>query len=75
MDTATKYQEINEQVRRGHRYTVGSEVILSTEHLTLWDSVCRKTTPKFVGPFKVVALRGVSIVELKVDPKWTDTHI
>jgi len=57
------FRERHAQARRGHAYREGEEVLLSSEHLSL-RSEHPKFFPKFVGPFKIAALRGVNTVEL-----------
>ena len=59
------FRERHAQARRGHAYREGEEVLLSSEHLSLR---CEhpKFFPKFVGPFKIAALRGVNTVELSI---------
>ena len=59
------FRERHAQARRGHAYREGGEVLLSSEHLSLRGEH-PKFFPKFVGPFKVAALRGVNTVELSI---------
>jgi putative transposase len=59
------FQERHAQARRGHAYSEGEEVLLSSEHLLLRGEH-PKFFPKFVGPFKIAALRGVNTVELVI---------
>ena len=59
------FRERHAQARRGHAYREGGEVLLSSEHLSLRGEH-PKFFPKFVGPFKIAALRGVNTVELSI---------
>ena len=59
------FRERHAQARRGHAYREGEEVLLSSEHLSLRGEH-PKFFPKFVGPFKIAALRGVNTVELSI---------
>ncbi len=58
-----KFRESHAQARRGHRYQAGDHVLLSTEHLSL-QGESPKLFPRYVGPFRIRALRGVNNVEL-----------
>jgi hypothetical protein len=62
---AQKYRERNAPLLAPHAYKVGDMVLLSTEHVEL-KLPCRKLSPKFIGPFKVVELLGPNAV--KIDP-------
>ena len=64
-----KYRERHAQARRGHVYKVGDMVLLSTDHLSLRGE-SPKLFPRYTGPFRVRALRGVNNVELAI-PKGT----
>lgn len=68
-EASRKYRELHEKARRGHAYQVGDRVLLSTEHLALRGET-RKTFPKFVGPFTVVALHGINNVELECHDRF-----
>ena len=68
-EASRRYRELHEKARRGHAYQVGDRVLLSTEHLALRGQT-RKTFPKFVGPFKVVATRGINNVELECHDRF-----
>jgi len=59
------FRERHAQARRGHAYRECEEVLLSSEHLLLRGEH-PKFFPKFVGPFKIAALRGVNTVELSI---------
>jgi hypothetical protein len=59
------FRERHAQARRGHAYREGEEVLLSSEHLSLRGEH-PKFFPKFVGSFKIAALRGVNTVELSI---------
>ncbi len=59
------FRERHAQARRGHAYREGGEGLLSSEHLSLRGEH-PKFFPKFVGPFKIAALRGVDTVELSI---------
>ena len=59
------FRERHTQSRRGHAYRECEEVLLSSEHLLLHGEH-PKFFPKFVGPFKIAALRGVNTVELSI---------
>ena len=59
------FRERHAQARRGHAYREGEEVLLSSEHLSLRGEH-PKFFPKFVGPFKIAALRGINTVELVI---------
>jgi hypothetical protein len=64
-EAATRFRLENEAMRRGHRYQVGDLVLLSSEYIALKDAERRKAFPKFVGPFKALALRGINNVEVE----------
>ena len=59
------FLERHAQARRGHACLEGGEVLLSSEHLLLRGEH-PKFFPKFVGPFKIAALRGVNTEELSI---------
>ena len=63
--TTRIFRERHAQARRGHACREGGEVLLSSEHLSLRGEH-PKFFPKFVGPFKIAALRGVNTVELSI---------
>ena len=63
-ETARKYRELHERVRRGHSYEVGDSVLLSSKNLSL-RGACRKLSPKFVGPFTIIAAQGINNVVLE----------
>ena len=64
-EAATKFRRENEASRRGHLYQVGELVLLHSGHVSLKEGEWRKSFPKFVGPFKIVAFRGVNNVEVE----------
>lgn len=64
-EAATKFRRENEASRRGHLYQVGELVLLHAGHVSLKEGEWRKSFPKFVGPFKIVAFRGVNNVEVE----------
>ena len=53
-EAATRYRVEKENARRGHAYRVGELVLLGSEHVSLKPGECRKSFPKFVGPFKIL---------------------
>jgi hypothetical protein len=59
------FRERRAQARRGDACREGGEVLLSSEHQSLHGEH-PKFFPKFVGPFKIAALRGVNTVELSI---------
>ena len=63
---AQKYRERNAPLLAPHAYKVGDMVLLSTEHVEL-KLPCKKLSPKFIGPFKVLELLGPNAV--RIDPK------
>ena len=68
-EASRRYHELHEKALQGHVYQVGDMVLLSTKHLALCGAT-RKTFPKFVGPFKVVAMRGINNVELECHDRF-----
>jgi hypothetical protein len=68
-EAARRFRELHENARRGHSYKIGDRVLLSTKHLSLRGEA-RKTSPKFVGPFKVVGVQGINNVELECHDRF-----
>jgi len=64
-EAATRFRRENEASRRGHLYQVGDLVLLSSAHVSLREGEWRKSFPKYVGPFKVTAFRGINTVEVE----------
>ena len=58
---------------RPHEYAVGDEVLLSTENITL-RLPSRKLSPKFVGPFRILELRGRNAVKIQPTGRFKSLH-
>ena len=56
--------------RRELRFSVGEQVLLSTEHLQQKNAPIRKFKKRFVGPFFVVRQVGPVVYELKLPDTW-----
>jgi hypothetical protein len=54
----------NALLTRPYEYAVGDEVLLSTENIVL-RLASRKLSPKFVGPFRILELRGKNAVKIE----------
>ncbi len=54
----------NALLTRPHEYEVGDKVLLSTENIVL-RLPSNKLSPKFVGPFRILELRGKNAVKIK----------
>ena len=62
------------KTRRAVNYTVGEQVMLSTQHLVLpTDGVSpsSKLRPNYVGPYSIVRVLSPNVVELQIHPQDT----
>ena len=58
---------------RPHEYEVGDEVLLSTENIVL-RLPSNKLSPKFVGPFRILELRGKHAVKIEPTGRFKAIH-
>jgi hypothetical protein len=72
-EAAQRQRVRNALLTRPHEYAVGDEVLLSTKNMTL-RLPSRKLSPKFVGPFRVIALRGNNAVKIKPTGRFKALH-
>jgi hypothetical protein len=63
-ETAQRQRVRNALLTRPHEYAVGDEVLLSTENIVL-RLASKKLSPKFVGPFRILELRGKNAVKIQ----------
>jgi hypothetical protein len=63
-EAAQRQRVRNTLLTRPHEYAVGDEVLLSTENIVL-RLASRKLSPKFVGPFRILELRGRNAVKIE----------
>jgi hypothetical protein len=63
-EAAQRQRVRNALLTRPHEYAVGDEVLLSTENIVL-RLPSRKLSPKFVGPFRILELRGKNAVKIE----------
>ena len=63
-EAAQRQRVRNALLTRPHEYDVGDEVLLSTENIVL-RLASRKLSPKFVGPFRILELRGKNAVKIE----------
>ena len=61
---AQAFRERHAQQCKPHNYSVGDEVLLSTENVKL-RVPCNKLGPRFVGPFRILDLLGRNAVRIK----------
>jgi len=68
-EAAQRQRLRNALLTRPHEYAVGDEVLLSTENIVL-RLPSKKLSPKFVGPFRILELRGKNAVvcNIKIEP-------
>ena len=66
---AQQFRERHARSCKPHTYAVGDQVLLSTENVKL-SLPCRKLSPAFVGPFKIVKLLGHNAVEIRSTGRW-----
>ena len=62
---ATRFRLENEALRQGDRHKVGYLKLLNSEHIALKNAERRKAFPNFIGPFKVLTLRGTNSIEVE----------
>jgi hypothetical protein len=60
--------------RRDVQYSVGDQVLLSTENMTHRGAGIRKLKPRFMGPFTVSELIGSVNVRLDLPKSWSRVH-
>ena len=72
-EAAQRQRVRNALLTRPHEYAVGDEVLLSTENIAL-RLPSRKLSPKFVGPFRIVELRGKNAVKIKPTGRFRALH-
>jgi len=72
-ETAQRQRVRNALLTRPHEYEVGDEVLLSTEHIVL-RLPSKKLSPKFVGPFRILELRGKNAVKIKTTGRFKALH-
>jgi hypothetical protein len=72
-EAAQRQRVRNALLTRPHEYAVGDEVLLSTENITL-RLPSRKLSPKFVGPFRILELRGKNAVKIKTTGRFKQLH-
>jgi hypothetical protein len=63
----------NALLTRPHEYEVGDEVLLSTENIVL-RLPSNKLSPKFVGPFRILELRGKHAVKIEPTGRFKAIH-
>jgi hypothetical protein len=63
-EAAQRQHVRNALLTRPHEYAVGDEVLISTENIVL-RLASRKLSPKFVGPFRILELRGKNAVQIE----------
>jgi hypothetical protein len=74
LQEAAQRQRIrNALLTRPHAYAVGDEVLLSTENIVL-RLPSRKLSPKFIGPFRILELRGKNAVKIKPTGRFKALH-
>jgi len=61
---AQAFRERHAQQCKPHKYSVGDEVLLSTENVKL-RVPCYKLGPRFVGPFRILELLGRNAVRIQ----------
>ena len=66
---AQQFRERHARSCKPHTFAVGDEVLLSSENVKL-SLPCRKLSPAFVGPFKIVKLCGRNAVEIESTGRW-----
>jgi len=72
-EAAQRQRVRNALLTRPHEYAVGDEVLLSTENIAL-RLPSRKLSPKFVGPFRIVELRGKNAVKIEPTGRFRALH-
>jgi hypothetical protein len=72
-EAAQRQRVRNALLTRPHEYAVGDEVLLSTENIVL-RLPSRKLSPKFVGPFRIVELRGKNAVKIQPTGRFKSLH-
>ena len=65
-----KQKAYADQKRREVSYAIGDQVLLSTKHINLKAAVpgSKKLMPRWIGPFKFIALPGPVAVKLDLPP-------
>ena len=61
---AQAFRELHAQQCNPHKYSVGDDVLLSTENVKL-RVPCYKLGPRFVGPFRILKLLGLNAVRIQ----------
>jgi transposase InsO family protein len=72
-EAAQRQRVRNALLTRPHEYAVDDEVLLSTENIAL-RLPSRKLSPKFVGPFRIVELRGKNAVKIQPTGRFRALH-
>ena len=63
----------NALLTRPHEYEVGDEVLLSTANIVL-RLASKKLSPRFVGPFRILELRGKNAVKIEPTGRFKALH-
>ena len=68
---AKEYQKhyANQRVKHAHTFRVGDKVLLSTEHLVLRNSPCRKFKQRYLGPYAIVSKISDQVYKLELPPE------
>jgi Chromo (CHRromatin Organisation MOdifier) domain len=60
--------------RKGRSYAIGDEVMLSSRNIRM-RKASKKLADKFLGPFRVIAIRGKNAYELELPKSYGRIHL
>jgi hypothetical protein len=66
---AHEFRQCHAASCKPHNYSVGQQVLLSTENINL-KIPCKKLSPKFVGAFRIIDLKRQNAVRLSMTPRF-----